>query len=91
MWRTGLVFDLTGDGRTALKASYSRYALQVGIDRVTAVNPLTVDRGRARGAIPTATASSRRIEITMSQCGAFSGGLNTFYPPTASTGHTRTN
>ena len=43
------------------KASYSRYALQVGIDRVTNVNPLT-DRHRApaRGPTRTATASSRR-------------------------------
>jgi outer membrane receptor for ferrienterochelin and colicin len=40
VWRVGAVFDLTGNGRTALKANYSRYALQVGIDRVTAVNPL---------------------------------------------------
>ena len=30
-----------GDGKTALKASYSRYGLQVGIDRVTNVNPLS--------------------------------------------------
>ena len=38
---TGASYDLTGSGRTALKASYSRYGLQVGIDRVTAVNPLS--------------------------------------------------
>ncbi len=40
VWRTGLVYDPLGDGRTAVKASYSRYGLQVGIDRVTNVNPL---------------------------------------------------
>ena len=40
VWRTGAAYDLFGNGQTALKASYSRYALQVGIDRVTAVNPL---------------------------------------------------
>ncbi len=40
VWRTGAAYDLFGNGRTALKASYSRYGLQVGIDRVTAVNPL---------------------------------------------------
>ena len=34
VWRAGLVFDLSGDGRTAIKTNYSRYALQVGIDRV---------------------------------------------------------
>jgi hypothetical protein len=42
VWRAGASYDLTGNGRTALKASYSRYGLQVGIDRVTNVNPLTV-------------------------------------------------
>ena len=41
VWRAGASYDLTGSGRTALKASYSRYGLQVGIDRVTNVNPLS--------------------------------------------------
>jgi len=41
VWRTGLAYDPFGDGKTALKASYSRYGLQVGIDRVTNVNPLS--------------------------------------------------
>lgn len=40
VWRTGASFDLFGSGNTAIKASYSRYGLQVGIDRVTNVNPL---------------------------------------------------
>ena len=80
VWRAGAVYDLFGDGRTAIKANYSRYALQVGIDRVTAVNPLTVgsqdlpvDRSERRRQVP----GDRRS--TLSQCGAFSGGLNTFY------------
>ena len=46
VWRLGASYDLTGNGRTAVKASYSRYGLQVGIDRVTNVNPLTVGIGR---------------------------------------------
>ena len=46
VWRAGASYDLTGNGRTALKASYSRYGLQVGIDRVTNVNPLTVGSAR---------------------------------------------
>ena len=41
VWRTGLSYDPMGDGRTAIKASYSRYGLQVGIDRVTNVNPFS--------------------------------------------------
>lgn len=38
-WRTSLVYDPFGSGKTALKASYSRYGNQVGIDRVTNVHP----------------------------------------------------
>ncbi|HYM21755.1 MAG TPA: TonB-dependent receptor, partial [Vicinamibacterales bacterium] len=41
VWRTGLSFDPVGDGQTAIKASASRYGLQVGIDRVTNVNPFS--------------------------------------------------
>jgi len=40
VWRTGLSYDPVGDGKTAIKASASRYGLQVGIDRVLNVNPL---------------------------------------------------
>ena len=40
VWRTGASYDPIGDGRTAIKASASRYGLQVGIDRVLNVNPL---------------------------------------------------
>jgi hypothetical protein len=40
VWRTGASYDPFGDGKTALKASASRYGLQVGIDRVLNVNPL---------------------------------------------------
>jgi hypothetical protein len=43
VWRTGVVFDPMADGKTALKVSYSRYGLQVGIDRVFNVNPLKFD------------------------------------------------
>ncbi len=78
VWRAGASYDLTGSGRTALKASYSRYGLQVGIDRVTNVNPLTVGSrdcpwGDANG--------NRRFdagELT-GACPAFSGGAVTGY------------
>ena len=40
VWRTGASYDPLADGKTAVKASYSRYGLQVGIDRVLNVNPL---------------------------------------------------
>src|SRR3954469_17498450 len=41
VWRAGASYDPRGDGRSAIKGSYSRYGLQVGIDRVTNVNPFT--------------------------------------------------
>jgi hypothetical protein len=40
VWRTGLVYDLLGNGRTALKASASRYAAQIGLNMVQRVHPL---------------------------------------------------
>ncbi|HSL24421.1 MAG TPA: TonB-dependent receptor [Vicinamibacterales bacterium] len=39
VWRTGLSYDPFGDGATAIKASYSRYGSQLGIDRVQNINP----------------------------------------------------
>jgi hypothetical protein len=79
VWRTGLVWDVKGDGRTAAKANYSRYGLQVGIDRVTAVNPLTVGSRTCPWTDPNGDGRFQQSEITMSQCGAFSGGLSTTY------------
>lgn len=79
VWRTGIVYDLTGNGQTALKASYSRYALQVGIDRVTAVNPLTVGSRTCPWSDPNGDGRFQESEINFSQCGSFSGGINTLY------------
>ena len=45
------------DGKTALKASYSRYGLQVGIDRVLNVNPFQSDSQTCTWTDPNATAS----------------------------------
>jgi hypothetical protein len=41
VWRAGMSYDPVGNGQGAIKASYSRYGLQVGIDRVTNVNPFS--------------------------------------------------
>jgi hypothetical protein len=81
VWRAGLVFDLTGDGRTAFKTNYSRYALQVGIDRVTAVNPLTVGSRTCPWSDPNGDRRFQASEINLATCTAFSGGLTTFYSP----------
>ena len=80
VWRAGASYDLTGSGQTALKASVSRYGLQVGINRVQDVNPLTVGSrdcpwGDANG--------NRRFdegELT-GVCPAFGGGSVTGYSP----------
>ncbi|HVB37830.1 MAG TPA: TonB-dependent receptor, partial [Vicinamibacterales bacterium] len=39
VWRLGMVYDPVGDGKTAIKGSYSRYGTQIGIDRAQNVNP----------------------------------------------------
>jgi hypothetical protein len=79
VWRAGAVFDVTGDGRTAIKASYSRYALQVGIDRVTSVNPLGTGSKTCPWSDPNRDGKFQESEINFAQCGAFSGGISTFY------------
>lgn len=42
VWRAGAVYDVFGDGRTAIKGNYSRYGQQVGIGLVTNVHPFTL-------------------------------------------------
>jgi hypothetical protein len=79
VWRAGASYDLTGNGRTALKASYSRYGLQVGIDRVTNVNPLTVGTSDCPWTDPNGNRKYDVGEITLSACPAFSGGTLTNY------------
>jgi hypothetical protein len=79
VWRAGASYDLTGNGRTALKASYSRYGLQVGIDRVTAVNPLTVGQRDCPWTDPNGDGRFQTSEVNPASCPGFSGGLNTRY------------
>ncbi len=79
VWRTGASYDVTGNGRTALKASYSRYGLQVGIDRVTNVNPLSAGSRTCPWSDPNGDGKFQASEINVAQCSAFSGGVSTFY------------
>jgi hypothetical protein len=81
VWRTGASYDLTGNGRTALKASYSRYGLQVGIDRVTNVNPLSAGNRTCPWSDPNGDGKFQASEVNPAQCSAFSGGVSTFYAP----------
>ncbi len=71
VWRTGLVYDPMGDGQTALKASYSRYGLQVGIDRVTNVNPFSAVSRSCTWTDPNGDGIPQASEIT--NCAAFPG------------------
>src|SRR5439155_379946 len=71
VWRTGLVFDPIADGKTAFKASYSRYGLQVGIDRVLNVNPLQSDFQLCTWTDPNSDGIAQLGEI--SGCGGFTG------------------
>src|SRR6185436_9602437 len=81
VWRAGASYDVTGNGRTALKGSYSRYGLQVGIDRVTNVNPLTVGSADCPWTDPNRNGKYDEGEITLSTCPAFSGGSFVDYAP----------
>ena len=71
VWRAGAVYDPVGDGKTAMKASYSRYGLQVGIDRVTNVNPLTVGFRTCPWVDTNGDGAPQLSEVTTAQCTAF--------------------
>ena len=81
VWRLGASYDMTGTGRTALKASYSRYALQVGIDRVTSVNPFSNGSRTCPWSDPNGDGKFQESEVNTAQCSSFSGGATTNYAP----------
>jgi len=70
-WRTGVIYDPLGDGKTAVKASYSRYALQVGIDRVLNINPLQTDSQLCTWTDPNTDGVAQLAEI--SGCQGYTG------------------
>lgn len=80
VWRSGASYDLTGSGRTAVKASYSRYGLQTGIDRVTNVNPLTIGSRDCPWTDPNGDGKVQASEIGTCPA-AFSGGTQVQYAP----------
>jgi hypothetical protein len=71
VWRAGLSYDPLGDGLTAVKASYSRYGQQVGIDRVTNVNPLSATSRLCPWTDPNKDGIAQASEI--GNCPAFPG------------------
>jgi hypothetical protein len=81
VWRVGASYDLTGNGRTAVKASASRYGLQVGIDRVTNVNPLGVGSRDCPWGDANGNRKFDEGELTGACPASFSGGSVTGYNP----------
>jgi hypothetical protein len=76
VWRTGVVYDLFGNGQTALKASASRYAAQMGLNMVQRVHPFQ----RTSGTRTWVDSDGDRIPDA-TELGAFSGfpGLSSRY------------
>ncbi len=68
VWRTGVVYDVSGSGRTAIKASASRYAAQIGLNMVQRVHPFQ----RTSGTRPWSDGNGDRIPQE-SELGTFSG------------------
>jgi hypothetical protein len=78
VWRSGLAYDVSGDGRMAIKASYSRYGNQVGLNRVQEVHPFSF----TNGSVPWVDANGdRRPQSNELDFSRFSGfpGLNRRY------------
>jgi outer membrane receptor protein involved in Fe transport len=73
VWRTGASYDPRGNGQTAVKASYSRYGLQVGIDRVTGVNPLSNSSQTCPWTDPNGDGTFQASEVVQSSCSGFPG------------------
>jgi hypothetical protein len=68
VWRTGAVYDLFGSGRTAIKASASRYAAQIGLNMVQRVHPFQ----RTSGTRPWTDSNGDRLPQE-GELGTFSG------------------
>jgi hypothetical protein len=71
VWRTGASYDPMGNGKTAVKASYSRYGLQVGIDRVQNVNPLQSAFQTCPWTDANGDGIAQASEIAQAQCSGF--------------------
>lgn len=76
VWRIGAVYDLSGNGRTAMKVSASRYAAQIGLNMVQRVHPFQFTNGTR----PWTDRNGDRIPQD-DELGAFTGfpGLTTRY------------
>lgn len=77
VWRAGFVYDVSGNGKTAIKGNFSRYGNNVGINRVTLVHPFTLSSGTRSWT----DRNNDRIPQP-SELGAFSGfaGVANRYP-----------
>ncbi len=80
VWRAGAAYDVFGTGNTAIKANYSRYGLQVGIDRVTGINPFVFNNNGSTcpWTDPNGNGRFDAGEVNFAQCSGFAS-VSTFY------------
>ncbi len=77
VWRTGVVYDVFANGRTAIKGNYSRYGHQVGIDIVTNVHPFSLSS--ANIAWTDRNQNGRADDGELGAFEGFTGGASTRY------------
>jgi len=77
VWRAGAVYDVFGNGRTAVKGNYSRYGAQVGIGSVTTVHSFT--RSTANIAWADLNGNDLPDPGELGAFEGFTGGANTRY------------
>ena len=78
VWRAGVVYDVKGNGQTAIKGNYSRYGAQVGIGLVTNVNPFTQTTANIAWNDLNGDGVAQANELGTFE--GFSGALTTRYP-----------
>jgi hypothetical protein len=72
--RLGLVYDLFGNGKTALKGSASKYMQNEGVGLSSLVNPMQLSRQRCAWVDANNDLAAQPGEV--SACTGFSGGVN---------------
>ncbi len=78
VWRTGVVFDVKGDGQTAIKGNFSRYAGQLGAaNQVNTVHPFA--RSSANVAWTDANRDQWPQASELGRFEGFTGGATTVY------------
>ncbi len=85
VWRAGAVFDLRGNGLTAVKGNYSRYAQQVGAAAiVNSVHPFAISSANIAWNDRNGNGLPEPDELGTFE--GFTGGVTTHYPDANGTG-----